>query len=213
MPKSVITKWREVNRSINQMIKSSSSESEHDITNTEHMREDENDVNDSFINIENSSYNYISSTESESNSNEGHFEITNESSLRQELAIWATNNNCTRTCVTQLLTILLKHGHGDELPKDARTLLRIPRKVLTTEKCNGEYYYFGLEKGIVQCILQNSFSGDKIELVVNTDGVPIFKSTNVQLRPILCKFHFLSPFLAALHCGNSKPSSPDDFFV
>ena len=59
MPKSVITKWREVNRSINQMIKSSSSESEHDIMNNEHMHENENnvnDVNDSFTNIENSSY-------------------------------------------------------------------------------------------------------------------------------------------------------------
>ena len=41
---------------------------------------------------------------------------------------------CTRT-------ILLKHGHGHELPKDARTLLQTPQKVVTTEKCNGEYYY------------------------------------------------------------------------
>ena len=213
MPKSVITKWREVNRSINQMIKSSSSESEHDIMNIEHRHEEENYVNDSFTNIENSSYNYISSTESKSNSNEGHFENTNEHSLRQELEIWATNNNCTRTRITQLLTILLKHGHGDELPKDARTLLQTPRKVVTTEKCNGEYYYFGLEKGIVQCTLQNSFSGDKIELTVNTNGVPIFKITNVQLWPILCKFHFFSPFLVALYCGNCKPLSPDDFFV
>ena len=93
MPKSVITKWREVNRSINQMIKRCSSQSEHGIMNTEHMHENENvvnDVNDSFTNIENTSYNYISSTETASNSNEGHFEIINESFLRQELAIWAT---------------------------------------------------------------------------------------------------------------------------
>ena len=55
MPKSVINKWREVNRSINQMIKTSSSESEHDIMNPEHVHENENDVNDSFTNIENSS--------------------------------------------------------------------------------------------------------------------------------------------------------------
>ena len=82
------------------MIKSSSSVSEHDTMNAEHMHGDENDVNDSFTNIDNSSYNYISSTETESNSNEAHFEITNESFLRQELAIWRTNNNCTRTCVT-----------------------------------------------------------------------------------------------------------------
>ena len=102
MLKSVVTKWREY-RSINQMIKSSSSESEHGIMNIEHMHEEENYVNDSFTHTENSSYNYISSTESESNSDEGHFENTNESSLRQELAIWATSNNFTRTCVTQLL--------------------------------------------------------------------------------------------------------------
>ena len=171
----------------------------------------ENYVNDSFTNNENSSYNYIRSTETESNSNEGYFENNNESSLRKELAVWATNNNCTRTCVTQLLTILLKHGHDHELPKDARTLLQTPRKVVTTEKCNGEYYYFGLEKGIVQSILQNSFSGDKLELVVNTDGVPISKSTNVQLWSVLCKFHSFSSFLVTLDCANSKPSSPDNF--
>ena len=61
------------------------------------MYEEENYVNDSFTNIENSCYNYISFTETKSNSNEGHLENTNESSLRQELAIWATNNSCTRT--------------------------------------------------------------------------------------------------------------------
>ena len=83
------------------MIKSSSSESEHYIMNIEHMHEEENYVNDSFTNTENSSYSYISSTETESNSNEGRFENTNESTLRQELAIWETNSKCTRTCVTQ----------------------------------------------------------------------------------------------------------------
>ena len=40
MPKSVITKWREVNRSISQMIKSSSSESEQGIMNIEQMHEE-----------------------------------------------------------------------------------------------------------------------------------------------------------------------------
>ena len=77
MPKSVITKWREVNRSINQTIKSSRSESEHDIMNIEHMHEEENYLNDSFTNIENSSYSYISSTETDNNSNEGRFENIN----------------------------------------------------------------------------------------------------------------------------------------
>ena len=143
-------------------------------------------MSDTFTNTENSSYNYISSMETESNSieghlentnsNEGHLENTSERSLRQKLTIWATTNSCTRTCVAELLAILHKHGHGDKLPKDPRTLLQTPRKVVTTENCNREYYYFGLEKGIVQFILQSSFSGGKIELVANTDGMPIFKA-------------------------------------
>ena len=58
MPKSLITKWKKVNRSINQMIKGSSNESEHDIINSDHMYEEENYLNYSFTNIENSSYNY-----------------------------------------------------------------------------------------------------------------------------------------------------------
>ena len=58
MPKSLITKWRKVNRSINQMIKGSSNESEYNIINTDHMYEEENYLNYSFTNIENSSYNY-----------------------------------------------------------------------------------------------------------------------------------------------------------
>ena len=90
------------------------------------------------------------------------------------MAILATNNSCTRTCAAELLAILHKYDHGDELPKDARTMLQSLRKLVTTEKSNGEYYYFSLEKEIIQCILQNSFSWYKIELVVNTNGVPNF---------------------------------------
>ena len=54
--KSVINKCREVNRSIKQMIKSISSESQRDIINSEHMYEEVNYVNNSFTYIENSSY-------------------------------------------------------------------------------------------------------------------------------------------------------------
>ena len=53
---------------------------------------------------------------------------------------------------------------------------------------------------------------DTIGLIANTDGLPIFKSKNVQLLPILCRFYKFDPFLVALYCGNSKPSSPNEFF-
>ena len=93
------------------------------------MYEEENYVNDSFTNIENSSYIYISSTETKSNSTEDHLENTNESSLRQELAIWATNNSCTRTCVAELLAILHNHGHGMNFPKMLEPCCKPPVKL------------------------------------------------------------------------------------
>ena len=75
----------------------------------------------------------------------------------------------------------------------------------------GNIFILDQKKGIGQCVLQNNFSGDTIELIVNTDGLPIFKSRNVQLWPILCKFNKFNPFLVALFWINFKPSSPNEF--
>ena len=51
---------------------------------------------------------------------------------------------------------------------------------------------------------------DKIELVVNIDGLPLFKSSSVQIWPILCRFSKLPPFSVAIFCGNAKPSSEEE---
>ncbi|XP_065665731.1 uncharacterized protein LOC136087153 [Hydra vulgaris] len=50
-----------------------------------------------------------------------------------------------------------------------------------------------------------------ISLVVNIDGLPLFKSSNTQLWPILCLFSGLSPFFVAVYCGTLKPDPVSDF--
>lgn len=45
----------------------------------------------------------------------------------------------------------------------------------------------------------------------NIDGLPLFKSSNVQIWPILCSVERFQPFVVAVFCGNEKPNSVRDF--
>ena len=135
------------------------------------------------------------------------------SSISEELASWATKNNCRRDAMNELLKILRRHGH-DSLPKDARTLLQTPRQVLAVNKCGGQYIYLGIAKGIMNALSNNpSFCAEStnIELVVNIDGLPLFKSSCIEMWPIQCSFNSLGVFVVALFCGKSKPESVDEY--
>jgi hypothetical protein len=139
--------------------------------------------------------------------------VEEEPSIRVELASWATKHDCRKAGVDSLLAILRRKGL--DLPKDQRTLLDTPRTVQTEDKCGGSYTYFGLETAITKVL--NSANEEhvkdlvKIELLVNVDGVPIFKSSGTQFWPVLCCFNNFNPFLVALYYGDSKPNSVNDF--
>lgn len=136
------------------------------------------------------------------------------SDLRSDLAKWAVKNKETRTSVDELLSVLRKHRHC--LPKDARTLLGTPRQVETQELCGGQYLYFGLECGILKICSQypDEFSRENdVVLNFNVDGLPLFKSSNVQIWPILCSVKRFQPFIVAIFCGTAKPNSVSDFMA
>ena len=125
--------------------------------------------------------------------------------LEENLRQWSTRNKTTQRSLNELLAILRKQGHL--LPKDARTLLVTPRAVGSEPKCGGQYIYYGLEKGICHLPSQTmSFKHDHdlINLSINIDGVPLFRSSKVQFWPILAKFHNLEPFVVARFCGDKK---------
>lgn len=134
-------------------------------------------------------------------------------SLSKELASWATTNQCRREPLNELLEILRRHGH-DSLPKDARTLLQTPRQVSTINKCSGQYIYFGIAIGILNVLSNNpKFCSEntEIQLIVNIDGLPLFKSSNIQMWPILSSFGGLGVFIVALFCGPSKPDNVGEY--
>lgn len=152
-----------------------------------------------------------SDSEEELDASEELSETESDADLCQELAAWATRNHCTRSSLNDLLNILRKQGQ--KLPKDARTLLETPRAIEIENKCGGQYTYFGIEKGL-RSILSNQahVEEDKvISLKINIDGIPLFKSNNVQFWPILCTFDRHDPFIVALFHGVAKPQPLDDF--
>ena len=134
-----------------------------------------------------------------------------EATLCEELAALASKHKCTRALLDDLLGILRRHGQ--DVPKDARTLLKTPKTVLTEEKCGGRYAYFGIESEILRILSKSPLHAEtnSIELTVNIDGVPLFKSSTLQFWPILCSFNSLQPFIVALFCGRTKPSSVQDY--
>lgn len=133
--------------------------------------------------------------------------------FQEKIAAWCTENSITRSAVNQILEIL--RSEGLPFPKDARTLLRTPRTINTEEKCGGTYAYFGLKTSIDKVLLQFDHSEipTEIELLVNIDGIPLFKSSGEQFWPILCSFKESRPFLVAIFFGKSKPNSVDDLLL
>lgn len=134
-------------------------------------------------------------------------------SLQQDLASWVSKNKCTREATNELLDLLRNHGHIT-LPKDSRTLLQTPRIIQSVEKCGGQYVYFGVEKGIHKTLTNHSLfciNNSDIKLMFNIDGIPLFKSSNVQMWPILCSFNGYEVFIVALYCGISKPTSVEEY--
>lgn len=131
--------------------------------------------------------------------------------LKSQLRHWATvQYKIPHNAIDSLLKIL--SPICPELPKDSRTLLQTPKHVETLSLESGELVYIGL---LIQLKSQLKLLGhtkiDKREILIsfNVDGLPLFKSSNVQLWPILGlikNYTNAKPFAIAIFCGRSKPS-------
>ncbi|XP_065676407.1 uncharacterized protein LOC124808768 [Hydra vulgaris] len=146
---------------------------------------------------------YLSDSSSDRNSFNS---TTSRENLSGDLASWCLEFNCSQAAMNSLLDILRKHGNM--LPKDARTLLKVPQEVQfksqCVQKCGGTYYYFRLEAGIKKNL---TGSESEISLSFNIDGLPLFKSSNTQFWPILCEVGGGKIFIVAIYTGEQKPSS------
>jgi hypothetical protein len=116
---------------------------------------------------------------------------------------------------------LLQPFHAG-LPLDARTLLSTPfaTQLNVKEIDVGSYHHFGVENQLQKLYKSGMLIVDvakdncMIELQVNLDGLPIFKSTNFQLWPILGMVIGNAtriPFTIGIFGANCKPGNISQF--
>lgn len=129
------------------------------------------------------------------------------------LAQWANEFQVKQNAVDSLLKILAEHH--PELPRTARTLLGTCENVHLDMKSGMQYYYFGCKEQL--CRHLNMYPSDDVtqvdcvDISLNIDGLPLFKSSSQSMWPVLCKIN-LAPsivFPLALCFDVSKPKNLD----
>jgi hypothetical protein len=165
---------------------------------------------DEWTKIDEAEMEYISS-DSDSDSEE----VLNDSrsiSARQFLAKWMAEFQVTHAALNELLKFL-RHI-GVDVPKCAATLMKTPRNTTVVAKSGGQYVYMGIEKALAPRLStlsdQNLHNITAVEVKVNIDGLPLFKSSHLSVWPILCSVSGsveITPFCVAVYSGLKKPSN------
>lgn len=127
---------------------------------------------------------------------------------------WATNYKISHFALTGLLHII--SPHCPELPLHSRTLLKTPTSMQIKQLENGKYCHIGLANELRNFLAQNTtFSAKVLKIGFNVDGLPLFRSSNIQFWPILGivknTIQTTTPFTIGIFCGTSKPTAREIF--
>lgn len=167
-------------------------------------------VNDEVDHVPNFCYNDHGAADSDGS--QGEMSDSEEgATLTRRLSNWAITYGISHIALTALLAILCLYH--PELPKDARTILHTKISYTVKELCNGFYHYFGIKSAIAQTLSRQKkkmVSGSCLRLQISIDGLPLFKSSNLQLWPILgllVTVPMKEPVVIGLFSGNKKPDS------
>ena len=134
---------------------------------------------------------------------------------KENLSAWATKFNQSHAALAELLEILIKSNL--DLPRDPRTLLATPKETEIKNIAGGQYYHFGIQSSIVAKL--DTFSlelgnVDTLTLHINIDGLPLHRSSNESLWPILGiikEFPGSEPCVIGVFSGKSKPQPVHEF--
>ena len=137
------------------------------------------------------------------------------SKLRDDLAAWSARWQISGVAFTALLTLL--SVYFPSLPKDSRTVKQTPRMINVKTIAGGSYFHFGIVAMLSK--IASGFSelvlgATQLLIQVNIDGLPLFKSSGVQLWPILgrvCSPFESEPFVIGLFSGKQKPGNIDEY--
>lgn len=131
--------------------------------------------------------------------------------LRNRLSNWALTYGNSHIALSALLAILMAY-HCD-LQKGAQTLLNTRRDYSVRELCSGLYHYIGIIEALKHTLSQwkdKPVDGCCLHLQMSVDGLPLFKSSGLQLWPILGRLvgvPMKEPVVIGMYSGIKKPDS------
>lgn len=131
-----------------------------------------------------------------------------------KLSQWGSKHNISRSTFNELL--LLLQNEGIALPKDSRSFTRVHHNLSVQPMGSGSYVHFGLISGIKHVLHKQTLNSCYLKLDINSDGLPLTKSSNSQFWVILGSVEVDSnriskPFIIGVFHGESKPNNPEIF--
>ncbi|XP_024877857.1 uncharacterized protein LOC112458432 [Temnothorax curvispinosus] len=126
----------------------------------------------------------------------------------------------THVQINSMLSVLREHKFHQQLPKDARTLLKTPTKCTDIKVLNpGHYLHIGVTKNIIMK-LKNIPISDEIPRILlvdfSTDGANIYNNVRCDVWPIQFRIINItdkSPMIAGLYQGKKQPAAQNAKFV
>lgn len=142
----------------------------------------------------------------------------------QFLRGWALKHNITHEAISDLLKGL-KENHEcftDDsetiFPINARTLLKTEVKLIKKVVKPGYYIHIGLQNQLLKIAFKYLKTIDSFKLLINIDGLPLFRSSSDQVYPILCTVVSIPElrkkvFPIGIYYGKEKPTNLVDFLT
>jgi hypothetical protein len=133
-------------------------------------------------------------------------------SLSEELLIFFVMFNLPKSAMSYLLQLLVRHKI--DVPSSVYLLTKVKRNIkwdiLDIDK--GQFGTLSLKDTIVYClqngllVIDSGLQQMALNIKINVDGLPLFKSSLVSLWPILCSIgNVARPLPLGLFCGIGKP--------
>jgi len=102
----------------------------------------------------------------------------------------------------------------NNLPKSYKSLLKTSNVHITQFENGGQFWYRGIRNYLDGLNLTDYLQiKEKIEIDINTDGLPLFRSSKKKFWPILGYLVGTrnEPFVIAIYFGNSDPNNVQEF--
>jgi hypothetical protein len=123
----------------------------------------------------------------------------------------------TREIGNEIL-VIFKEEFDLDIPVDMRAILKTPRTKIAIKPMDpGEYFHFGIENMLQKCNFNFLFDPNtNVCLDIGIDGLPLFKSSKINLWPIIARFVNMKkypPFLVGVWSGRKQPKSCNEFLT